>query len=67
MRKTTVTIPAVEMTQEEEKELWYSLFHTEKKHWETRHGVIDWNYDDGNNCIRLAGEDFYREVVRKGN
>ena len=60
---TTITIPAVEMSREEENRLW-GMSEPERKVW---FNIRHWITDDGNNCIKFDGEDFYREVVRKGN
>ena len=62
MKLTTVTIPAIEMTQKEENALWdiqYPNRFVEGKR------VHLWNTRDGNNEIQLEGEDFYRVVVIK--
>jgi hypothetical protein len=59
MRKTTVTIPAVEMTLAEENELWDTLMRENKLP-----GIHLWNTADGNNEIQFEGENFYRVIVR---
>jgi hypothetical protein len=61
MRLTTITIPAVEMTLEEENLAWIDSPNWEKK------GILDWNTSDGHNEILFKGESNYRQVVRKGN
>lgn len=62
MRLTTVTIPAVEMTLEEENRLWEDFAYNREKH-----GIRFWHTSDGNNEILFEGETTYRVVVRKGN
>jgi len=62
MKLTTVTLPAVEMTQEEENILWdtkYPNRFVEGKR------VHLWNTSDGKNEMQLEGENFYRRVVIK--
>jgi hypothetical protein len=59
MKLTTITLPAIEMTREEEKALWrdypnISILGVK---------VLDWNTDDGHNIMRLEGNDFYHAVV----
>lgn len=66
MRKTTVTIPAIEMSKEEELKLWQSLSGVGPLMPET-HDILDWDTSDGENQILFVGENAYRKVVRKGN
>jgi hypothetical protein len=63
MRKTTITIPAIEMSKEEEIELWHDLFIKGNQ----SHDILDWDTSDGENQILFVGENAYRKVVRKGN
>jgi hypothetical protein len=58
--KTTVAIPAVELTKEQEHELW-NMSPEEQK---SVHGIQHWSLSDGRNDILFVGEDFYRVVVR---
>ena len=60
MKKTTVTIPAVFMTKEEESELWPKG----QEEW-LKHDICDWYTGDGCNEIRFVGENFYRVVTHK--
>jgi hypothetical protein len=59
MKFTTVTIPAVEMTREEETLIWKDYDNRKK------YGIKYWNTNDGNNEILFEGETSYRVVVRK--
>jgi hypothetical protein len=60
MKLTTVSIPAVEMTLDEQHTFWHAWRSTvvliEGKK------IVDWDTDDGNNAILLAGETSYRAV-----
>ena len=62
MKLTTITIPAIEMTWQEEQSLWeskslgYDIFVDGKK-------VIHWNTSDGNNEMLLDGETIFRTIV----
>jgi hypothetical protein len=56
MNKSTRVIEVIEMTMEEELRLWRDY-----NNWE-KHGILDWDMDDGRNEIRLESENFYRSV-----
>lgn len=59
MKLTTTVIEIVEMTQQEENELW-DASPTERK--VCGKAVLQWNVSDGQNWMRLEGENFGREV-----
>jgi hypothetical protein len=61
MKLSTVTIPSVEMTREDENRMWREPW----KHFIEGKQIHDWNMDDGHNQLKLVGEDFYRVVVIK--
>jgi hypothetical protein len=58
MNKSKRVIDVIEMTVEEENTLWDAWAMGKN------HDIIDWETSDGHNKIQLAGEDFYRPVVR---
>ena len=58
MKFTTVTYPAVELTVEEENELWDNP--QKRKEYKIQH----WLTCDGNNDILFEGETEYRVIVR---
>jgi len=60
MKKTTVEIPAVEMSLEEENALWDTLMENKG----ILPGIRHWNTADGNNEIQFEGENFFRVIVR---
>ena len=60
MKKTTVTIPAVEMSIEEENDLWDKWMDGNP----IPPDIHRWNTADGNNEIQFKDENFYRVVVR---
>jgi hypothetical protein len=60
MTKTTVTIPAIFMTKEEEHELWPKG----REEWK-KHDIRDWNTSDGRNEILFEGEMCYRVVIHE--
>jgi hypothetical protein len=63
MKLTTITIPAIEMTQKEEDELYWHMPYQQR--FVCGKKVIRWNTDDGNNLMLLEGETVYRQVVIK--
>lgn len=63
MKLTEITIHAIELTPEEEGEVW-------ERYWEKTIGgrkIVHWITSDGNNELRLEGEDFYRQVIINRN
>lgn len=60
LNKTTIIVEAVELSREEERQLW-NMTPVERQ---VKFGVANWNTSDGNNEIRFEGEDFYRAVIR---
>jgi hypothetical protein len=65
MKLSTKLIQTVEITQEEEDDLWPKYFDAPR---EERNVLIcgkrllDWRREDGHHDMHLEGEDFYREV-----
>lgn len=63
MKLTTVTLPAIEMTKEEESIAYFEWYKDIGIYVEGSK-IVDWQTDDGDNSLRLYGEDFYRLIVR---
>lgn len=63
MKLTTITLPAIEMSQEEENQLWFTPMSERvvlgKK-------VLMWHTSDGDNDILLEGETIFRKVLITG-
>lgn len=59
MKLTTTVIHIVEMTQAEENDLWDTNPAEAKV---CGKAILQWNRSDGQNWMRLEGEDFGREV-----
>lgn len=66
MRLTTVTLEAIEMTREEESDLWTAWGTGQEPTVEGKR-IDNWDRNDGDNDILLEGENVYRMIVRKGN
>ena len=62
MKLTTITIPAVEMTQKEEDNLWFTS--REQRIVEGKKVKI-WSTNDGRNELLLEGELYFRVIVKK--
>lgn len=59
LRKTTIIVEAIELSRRDSQELWAMSCEDRNKNYD----VEDWETSDGRNCIRMVGEDFYREVI----
>lgn len=62
MKLSTTIIPTVEVTKQEQHELWEAL-KTNPEQIICGKKLRHWNTNDGNNEMLLEGEDFYRAVV----
>ena len=56
MNKSTRIINVIEMTKQEESDIWHNC-----ESWKN-YNIDDWNTSDGQNEIKLIDEDFYRPV-----
>lgn len=59
LKKTTIELPVVEISENEYFELW----NLSKEKRKEKYKICHWNTDDGNNCILFEGESFYREIL----
>ena len=66
MKLTTITLPSIEMTRQEENELWENWGDMSKRPLIEGKKPRLWNTSDGHNEIQLEGENFFRLVVIKG-